>query len=268
MKKLLMFFLVGFLIPFVVQSHNVKPTEFVILTPTYNNEKWCIKNIESVLEQTYPHWHQIIINDCSTDKTSELVHKYIEEHHVGDKVTIIENTEHKGALRNLYEAIHATADNKVILTLDGDDWVAGSKALSRLAQEYADPSVWITYGQFLWWPAKAPGFCRPFPDDVCKKRLFRGYDWVSSHMRTFKAWLFNKIKKEDLLYEGNFFPVTWDLAMMFPMLEMASNGHIRFIPDILYVYNAVNPLSDFRKQPGLQQWLNEQIRKMKRYEAL
>jgi glycosyltransferase involved in cell wall biosynthesis len=266
MKKLRMLLMITFLIPLTVRSMN--PTEFVILTPTYNNEKWCIKNIESVLEQTYPHWHQIIISDCSTDRTSELLHKYIDEHHVADKIMMIDNVERKGALRNLYEAIHASDDNVVIVTLDGDDWMAGPHVLARLAKEYADPSVWITYGQFMWWPAKTQGFCRKFPDEICKKRLFRGHDWVSSHMRTFKAWLFKKIKKEDLLHEGKFFPVTWDLGMMFPMLEMASDGHIRFIPDVLYIYNAVNPLSDFRQQPGLQQWLNGHIRKKSLYEAL
>jgi hypothetical protein len=41
--------------------------------------------------------------------------------------------------------------------------------------------------------------------------------------------LFKKIKKEDLLYEGEFVLMSWDIAMMFPMLEMESKGHIAFI---------------------------------------
>ena len=50
-----------------------------------------------------------------------------------------------------------------------------------------------------------------------------------------------------MLYDGNFFDVTWDMAFMFPMLEMAA-GHFKFIPDVLYVYNQGNVLNDFRQK--------------------
>ena len=70
-----------------------------------------------------------------------------------------------------------------------------------------------------------------------------------------------------MLYEGKFFNVTWDLAIMFPMLEMASDGHIRFIPDVLYIYNADNPLSDIKQQRELQKRLEDVIRKKTRYEC-
>jgi hypothetical protein len=32
------------------------PIEFVVVIPSYNNEKWCIKNLNSVVKQSYPHW--------------------------------------------------------------------------------------------------------------------------------------------------------------------------------------------------------------------
>lgn len=44
-----------------------------------------------------------------------------------------------------------------------------------------------------------------------------------------------------------FFDVTRDQAMMFPMLEMAA-GRIKFIPEVLYLYNQSNPLNDFKNK--------------------
>jgi hypothetical protein len=49
---------------------------------------------------------------------------------------------------------------------------------------------------------------------------------------------------------------------------MASNGHYRFIPKELYVYNTSNPISDFRLKPELQQAAERQIKRKKPYQAL
>ena len=44
-----------------------------IVTPTYNSEKYIKKTIESVQAQTYQNWEMIVVDDCSTDKTREIV---------------------------------------------------------------------------------------------------------------------------------------------------------------------------------------------------
>ena len=48
-----------------------------IITPCYNAEKYIAETIESVLKQTYTNWEMIIVDDCSTDKSSEIIHQYI-----------------------------------------------------------------------------------------------------------------------------------------------------------------------------------------------
>ena len=47
-----------------------------IITPTYNCGRFIAETIESVLKQTYKNWEMIIVDDCSTDETKEIVQKY------------------------------------------------------------------------------------------------------------------------------------------------------------------------------------------------
>lgn len=47
-----------------------------IVTPCYNSAQYIAGAIESVLSQTYPFWEMIIVDDCSTDETFEIISKY------------------------------------------------------------------------------------------------------------------------------------------------------------------------------------------------
>ena len=47
-----------------------------IIMPAYNAEKYIAEAIESVLKQTYTNWELIIVNDCSTDATEQIIKKY------------------------------------------------------------------------------------------------------------------------------------------------------------------------------------------------
>lgn len=49
-----------------------------IITPTYNCGKYIEETIKSAQSQTYPNWEMIIVDDCSTDDTEEVVKKYSE----------------------------------------------------------------------------------------------------------------------------------------------------------------------------------------------
>jgi len=50
-----------------------------IITPTYNCGKFIQRTIESVQKQTYQNWEMLIVDDCSTDQTKEVVEKLAAE---------------------------------------------------------------------------------------------------------------------------------------------------------------------------------------------
>lgn len=270
---------------YVAWSHFLPyHTTFYIVVPTYNNEEWCLKNLESVIQQTYPHWHMVIINDASTDRTSELLNDAVTYHGVADKVTIINNKQRVGACRNIYDAIHGCNDPEVhrlaicpdkyiVCILDGDDWYAHTGTLDRIAQEYRDPDTWMTYGNYECWPNEVGSCCMPLAPHIVKERLFRKAPWCTSHHRTYYAWLLKHIKKEDLMYHNEFLPTTCDMAFSFPALEMASGGthlqgHIRFIPDKIYIYNIATTGNDYKLRSTLQEYMHRYIRNLPAYQPL
>lgn len=239
----------------------------VIVIPSYNNSKWYQANLDSVFKQRYSNYHVMYIDDCSPDGTGELVLQYVKKHNKQDLVTVVKNPQRRGALYNLYHAIHACDDRTIIITLDGDDWLKDEWVLSVINEAYRDPSVVLTYGQFEEYPQGSKGFCVPLPDYMIKSACYRKERWLTSHLRTFYAGLFKKIKQDDLMYGGEFFNVTWDQAFMFPMLEMA-NGKIKCIERVLYVYNQNNPLNDFRVRLQQQLMCERIIRRKEAYQPL
>lgn len=226
---------------------TAQEVHFVVVVPSFNNEQYYRENLDSIFSQDYPNFRVIYINDASTDRTGELVQAYIKEHGLEKKCTYSENATNKKALYNLYYAIHSCKDTEVIVTVDGDDRLAHSGVLTRVSQEYKNSDVWLTYGQYTYNDGRygATGCCEALDPEVVKNNNFRKYKWCTSHLRTFYAGLFKKIKKEDLMQDGEFFSIAWDLAILFPMLEMAQERH-KFISDILYVYNVETPLNDHK----------------------
>ena len=254
---------------FTLFSFHVCGTEFVVLVSSYNNERYVYRNLDSIVHQKVDFSFEVIyINDCSTDRTGELVDIYIKKNELASLITVIHNKQRVGSLANLHHVVHQCADHKVIVVVDGDDWLAHDKVLARLACEYQDSNVWMTYGQYIYYPEGEMGVGAPIPHHVLENNGFRRCAWVSSHLKTFYAALFKRIRLNDLKYNGAFFPMANDIAIMMPMLEMASRDHIRFIPDVLYVYNHSNPLSNHNIDRSKQVQLAKVTVARKPYEPL
>jgi len=244
-----------------------KMREIIVIIPSYNNKNYYEGNLDSLRIQKYEHWRAVYVDDKSPDGTGELVKEYIKKHNLEHKIMLVQNTERYGALANLYNAIHACPDNVIIATLDGDDKFAHENVLSQVNKVYDYFDVWMTYGCYVDSSNYKTSFCADYPQEIIQTNSFRKYRWITSHLRTFYAKLFKRIKKEDLMKDGAFFPVAWDLAIMFPMLEMAGE-RFKFIPEILYIYNNQNPLGDFRKPMKLQNDISAYIRNLTPYDKL
>jgi glycosyltransferase involved in cell wall biosynthesis len=247
----------------------------VIVVPSYNNKDWYQRNLTSILQQEYRNFRVIYIDDCSPDGTAQLVEEFLKEHDHDHRVTLIKNKERRGALCNHWMAIQMIPDHVIVVHCDGDDWFGdcfnnpNPYVLQRINLEYQDPDVWLTYGQYVCFPSGEIGPRKPLIPEVVANNMWRyaSLGLKYSNPRTFYAWLFKLIALDDLLIDGRFFPTAGDNAFMYPMLEMAQY-HVRFIPDVLYVYNQETPLNDYKLRLKLQFTIARYIQKKPPYKPL
>ncbi|MHA2426867.1 MAG: glycosyltransferase family 2 protein [Candidatus Hermodarchaeia archaeon] len=242
--------------------------KIAVVIPSYKNETWCVRNLQSVLSQNYSNFRVIYTDDCSPDGTARLVQEFIDKHDASDKVILIQNDERRGAMRNLYDMIHSCEDEEIVVTLDGDDWLAHSDVLKKVDSVYSDPEVWFTWGSYSDHPRNTRGCSKPIPRQVLDAKTYRRQPWCTSHLRTFKAKLFKHIKKEDF-YDpnGNWLDMAWDLAFYIPFVEMGGH-HGRYIHDILYIYNNENPIQDYKINVKRQGAMDQYIRSKQPYPKL
>ena len=99
------------------QHPSPSPTLVSIITPTFNCEKFIAETILSVQAQTYQDWELLIVDDCSTDKTVEIISSFQEK---DSRIKYFYNTTNKGSAISRNIALQ-NAKGKWIAFLDSDD---------------------------------------------------------------------------------------------------------------------------------------------------
>lgn len=88
-----------------------------VIIPTYNVELYIEKAIQSVLDQDYDQLEIIVIDDCSSDRTVELVQAFQEPH-----IQLFRNEKNYGGPSHSRNFGIDHAKGEWIAILDGDDW--------------------------------------------------------------------------------------------------------------------------------------------------
>lgn len=88
-----------------------------IITPCWNSSKYIKKSIKSVQSQTYTNWELIIVDDCSTDNTVEIVNSIANS---DPRIKILIQKENGGAAKARTKALFA-GTGRYIAYLDADD---------------------------------------------------------------------------------------------------------------------------------------------------
>lgn len=86
-----------------------------IVMPSYNTGKYIAESIESVLVQTYQNWELLIVDDCSTDNTDEVVASFNDQ-----RIRYFKNEKNSGAAVGRNRALRV-AQGEWIAFLDSDD---------------------------------------------------------------------------------------------------------------------------------------------------
>ncbi len=98
-----------------------------IITPSYNCAKYIGETIQSVLNQTYTNWEMLIVDDCSTDNTEEVVKSF------GDhRIRYLRNEKNSGAAVSRNYALRE-AKGRWMAFLDSDDMWMPEKLERQIA---------------------------------------------------------------------------------------------------------------------------------------
>lgn len=115
-----------------------------VVMPAYNAEKYISIAIESILEQTYRNFEFIIIDDCSNDKTFDIIQSF----KVKDKrIILIRNNKNIGVTKSLNKALEE-ARGKYIVRMDADDWSYPERLDTQIKLMEDQPEV-VVSGSYI-----------------------------------------------------------------------------------------------------------------------
>jgi len=112
-----------------------------VIIPAYNEEKVICRTIQSVLDNDYPDFRIIVVDDGSTDGTADIVSRSFSSQE--DRLTLL-CKENGGKATALNLAI-SDADTEIIVCLDADT-IFAKDAISKLVQHFQDPRVGAVAG--------------------------------------------------------------------------------------------------------------------------
>ncbi len=207
-----------------------------VLMPAYNAEKYIGEAIVSILNQSFKDFEFLIIDDCSTDKTGEIIQEFAKR---DPRIITIRNEKNLGISRTRNKLI-SLSKGKYIVWQDADD----VSMLYRIDHQYTfmeqNPEVGICGGYLLYFKDKKELGIRKYAtnDAELRKSIFR-YSPVSQGAAI--------IKKECFDSTGMFpmaSPVAEDLAVSF---QIGTKYKFANLPEIIIKYRQVGNGATFSK---------------------
>ncbi len=174
-----------------------------ILVPFYKVEQYVGRCVESLFTQTYQHIEYVFVNDCTPDKSMEVISEYIEKYQVSDKCKIITHEQNQGISASRNDCLdHMTGD--YFLFIDSDDYI-DSDMVERLVEAAKQNDADIA----------GCGYIEEFPDRSVK----HPQHYSNDHHEMMKAITLLTIKG-----------VMWKLLVRSTIVT-EHREEVRFIPD-------------------------------------
>jgi glycosyltransferase involved in cell wall biosynthesis len=184
--------------PIKQNDNNINLTlpKISIIVPVYNVEKYVAKCIESIINQTYKNLEIIIVDDGSTDKSSDICENYLKK---DNRIKLIhqENQRLSVARNNAL----AVANGDYIGFVDSDDWIAQDMyyTLYNNAVEYnADISMCNFYY------VSVSGEKTPYSSENSGIKILEGVYKIAHNIRLPNNYVWNRLYKRSLFNDIRF----------------------------------------------------------------
>ena len=128
---------------------NIKnPKKVSVIVPNYNYANYIIERIDSILMQTYPIYELIILDDCSTDNSVQVINEKIEKikkEYPEIKVQFIVNEQNSGGcVFKQWKKGFDAVNGDYVWIAEADD-SAENNFVEELIKPFDDPEVVLSY---------------------------------------------------------------------------------------------------------------------------
>lgn len=103
-----------------LKSIEIRHPFVTIIVTNYNYDKYIIPCLKSVASQTYDHYKCIVVDDCSTDKSVELIEDFIKNNNLNGKFSLIRHDKNLGQMAAFKTGLKY-AEGTFVVFLDSDD---------------------------------------------------------------------------------------------------------------------------------------------------
>ena len=160
-----------------------------IIMPSWNTAKFIAESIQCVINQTYQNWELLIVDDCSTDNTDEVVAPFLED----KRIKYLHNEKNSGAALTRNKAMRE-AQGEWIAFLDSDDLWTHDK-LEKQVSFMKENGYVLSYTEY----EKIDEEDKPLniyvtgPNVVNKRKMYN-YDYIGQLTMMYSAKYFGLIQ--------------------------------------------------------------------------
>jgi len=218
-----------------------------VVTPFYNTRDYLSECIESVLRQTYKTWEYVLVDNCSTDGSSEIAAHYASR--FPEKIRLIHTESFLTQVQNYNFALSCISPNsKYCKMVQADDWLFPDCIRSMVEVAEAHPSVGIVAAyQFEGDEVLLNGLPYPSPEvsgrDACRLYFLNGKYLFGSPTSTLIRS--EVIRSQHPFYEERHAPFE-DAHVCFDLLRTCNFG---FVHQVLTYSRRQNDSMLSRMQP-------------------
>lgn len=196
-----------------------------VIVPNYNHARYLEKRLSSVFNQTYKHFEVIILDDCSTDNSLQVIDQYRDDPHLQ---TVVVNERNSGSPFLQWEKGLGLSGGELIWIAESDDYNETSFLEELVAAFVKDERLVVAFSSYVF-----------FNDDGYEKRrrvrsnlsfdgirFIRGWLSMQNAIKNasgvvFKKQAYDRISKEYLSFRGAGDYQFW--------VEILSKGNIEYV---------------------------------------
>ena len=205
---------------------------FSIIIPVYNVEKYLRECLDSVLNQTFPDWEAVCVNDGSTDGSADILEEYAQKE---TRVKVI--SQPNGGLSAARNTGMKAVSGEYVLFLDSDDWLE-PQALEVLASNLGGEDMLCFSGRRYFEAERA----YHEPDRLTACEYLSGMDYYNDNALAHRDFAFVCVvlrgyKRSFLLENGLFFKEgIYHEDNLFTPKACYYAGQVKVVNECLYDY--------------------------------